>query len=226
MSRRQSRGCGSGGFTLIELLIVLVILPLIVGAIADAVITTVRNDDSVSGSLSDSSSAQILSGYYVRDVASASSVTTATGAEAPVPCGTAASGLNDYTFELGLVLGASGNNVAYWLNTSSGKLARVFCTPAGVTPTSTVSVCLATTPLAVAGGTPCQGTAALQLRATVSASDPTIPFAAASGWTTTAGVSAISLSAVETASTYAFSLLGAPRVLNPQEQNALPGGNP
>src|SRR5437588_124844 len=60
-----------GGFTLVELLIVMVILPLIVAAIAVAIISTERNAGATSARLSDSANAQITSEYYIPDIQSA-----------------------------------------------------------------------------------------------------------------------------------------------------------
>ena len=65
------------GFTLVELLVVSVIFPLVLGAAAIAIITSLKNDSSVSTRLSDSHDAQITSAYFVRDVQSAAFVTTA-----------------------------------------------------------------------------------------------------------------------------------------------------
>lgn len=71
------------GFTLIELLIVLVILPLIIGGIATAVIAELDNTSQSDPQgtyvrLADSHDTQITSAYFVRDVQSASAVSTNT----------------------------------------------------------------------------------------------------------------------------------------------------
>ena len=66
------------GFTLIELLVVLVIMPLIIGAIAAVVVTGLLNQQSVSSRMTDSTSAELASAYFVRDVQSANFVTTDT----------------------------------------------------------------------------------------------------------------------------------------------------
>ncbi len=68
------------GFTLIELLIVLVIMPVVVGAIAMVIITSLEDDQGIQGTVADSSAATLASSYYVRDVESAGSVTTDAGA--------------------------------------------------------------------------------------------------------------------------------------------------
>lgn len=78
------------GFTLIELLVVLVITPIIVGAIAVALLATFRVQAGVSDRLSQSADTQIASANYYRDIQNAAevftpSVNTATG----VPANTA-----------------------------------------------------------------------------------------------------------------------------------------
>ena len=90
--RRPPRA-GEEGFTLIELLIVLVILPLVIGAIAMVLITTLKNQQGIQGKVTDSTAATTASAYYVRDIESAASVTTAASpASAPPQC--SASGLS------------------------------------------------------------------------------------------------------------------------------------
>lgn len=78
-----SEAQGDDGFTLIELLIVLVILPLIIGGVAAAVIAELNNTSQSDARgtyvrLADSHDTQITSAYFVRDVQSASSVSTNT----------------------------------------------------------------------------------------------------------------------------------------------------
>jgi prepilin-type N-terminal cleavage/methylation domain-containing protein len=63
------------GFTLIELLVVLVIIPLIIGGLAEAFIVSFNNEAATSNRLSDSVNAQTTSEYFVRDVQGASFVT-------------------------------------------------------------------------------------------------------------------------------------------------------
>jgi prepilin-type N-terminal cleavage/methylation domain-containing protein len=66
------------GFTLIELVIVIVILPIVVGGISVAVITSLKDSTGVQSRLSDSADAQTTSAFFVRDVESASTVSTST----------------------------------------------------------------------------------------------------------------------------------------------------
>ena len=79
------------GFTLTELLVVLVIMPLIIGAIVAVVVTGLLNQNQASTPLADSTSANITTAFFVRDVESSQFVTTdatlATTANTTPPCG-------------------------------------------------------------------------------------------------------------------------------------------
>ena len=79
---RRLRDAGDEGFTLIELVVVLVILPLVMGALAVALLVTFREQVGVSTRISTSADAQVTSAYFVRDVQSAMYVTTT-----PTPAG-------------------------------------------------------------------------------------------------------------------------------------------
>ncbi len=218
MIRRNSERKGfarSGtemGFTLVELLVVLVIMPVIIGAIADVVVTSLRDQSGVSGRLSDSSSAELTSAYYIRDVQSAAFVTTDAQATLPSPCGT---GVATAQFELGLSWGsttaAGGANVAYWEDPTTGVLTRYYCPTGSITPSSTELIAHG---LSTTNG----------IQATVSPGSAGAE--AASGWTATDGISGITLAATESASSYSFSLVGAPRVSSPFSEGLTPGGTP
>ncbi|MDE3203653.1 MAG: prepilin-type N-terminal cleavage/methylation domain-containing protein [Acidobacteriota bacterium] len=132
VARRGARP-REAGFTLVELLVVLVVLPMVVGAVTDVIITAVRNDVVVSGRLSVTQAAQVLSSYFYRDVTSATYVTTDT-AEA---CGNPNTTVEGYTLTTpALSLGLSGNGastvVTYWLDPmaaaqSSAAVVRITC---------------------------------------------------------------------------------------------------
>jgi prepilin-type N-terminal cleavage/methylation domain-containing protein len=77
---------GEAGLTLIELLIVMVILPIVIGAAGTALITSFRNSNSVQSRISQSHDSQITSTYFVRDVQSSTMITTSSS---PI-CGPAA----------------------------------------------------------------------------------------------------------------------------------------
>ena len=80
MTRPES----DAGFTMIELLVVLVIMPIVIGAIAAAIIISEQDSGVASSRLSDSASAQTISEYYVRDVQGAEYITTNSAASSPV----------------------------------------------------------------------------------------------------------------------------------------------
>ena len=67
---------GDSGFTIIELLVVVILIPIILGAVAEAFILTLQQDTSNKNRISDSSNAQITSAYFVRDVQGANELTT------------------------------------------------------------------------------------------------------------------------------------------------------
>ena len=204
MSARRRRGQGHGvaavfrvyrsaaesaeqGFTLIELLIVLVILPIIIGGIAIAMITSLRDQNGIEARITDSADSQTTSANYVRDVQSAAFVTTDNTVLTPPLCGT---GSGDT-----LIVALQWNNtvVTYWANTT--QLIRDFCKDGTTTPNDSSVVA--------------QDLAANQGIATISpavdASD------AASGWTSTQGVAGVTVAVTEQGSGYQYNLLAVPR---------------
>jgi|GEM_PF-4336002 len=84
-SLRRARAMGDDGFTLIELAIVIVILPLVIGGIAVALIVTLQDQTGISTRVSDSVDSQVTSTFFVRDVESAQYVTTKTPAPTTAP---------------------------------------------------------------------------------------------------------------------------------------------
>jgi hypothetical protein len=209
--RRTAQERSEAGSTFIEVLVVVLILPLIVGAIAAAVITGLKDQAGVSGRLSDSASAQVTSAFYVRDVQSAGYVTTSS-ASTPPPCGSGT------TFVLGLSWGsptAGGTVVSYWVVPTPGNpppgtndLVRRYCSGGSTTPASTVTV--------AHGLTTTSG-----IRAAIS--PPNNSTAAAANWASTSGISGITIQAQEALSSYNFDLLAVPRGSSSTVGN---GGNP
>ena len=107
---------GEEGFTLIELVIVLVILPLVMGAVAVVMLTSLENQQGIQNKLSDSSDATVSTAYYVRDVESAVAVTTTIApSDRTFVCGENGTGLasGKSSFLLGLQL-AGGSSVSYY----------------------------------------------------------------------------------------------------------------
>lgn len=137
-----------------ELLIAMVLIPLVIGAITEAIVVTLRNSPAVSGHIADSVNAQLTSAYYVRDVQGASYITTDQTIPAPYTAATpqvCGSSVSHGTLMLGLYhpaqYSASGMSVGYWKETSpaSSRLVRYVCTYptssflASVTSSQTVS---------------------------------------------------------------------------------------
>jgi type II secretory pathway pseudopilin PulG len=83
--RRAKRHAGRSedGFTLFELLIVIIILPIVVGGIAAALIAILQNESTSFNRVADSADAQITSVNFTRDVQSASVITTQFTAPGP-----------------------------------------------------------------------------------------------------------------------------------------------
>lgn len=132
---------GEEGFTLIELLIVLIIVPLVTGAIATVIITSLQDQTGIQSNTSDSGDAAVSSAYYVRDIESASAVTTA-GQPKSIPAQCSTQGLQGSTsFILGVELLAGKAVVSYYVQTpiagGPSQLVRLFC-PNGSTPQSQV----------------------------------------------------------------------------------------
>ena len=132
---------GSEGFTLVELLVVMIIMPLVIGATAAAIIVAERNSGTTQSRLVDSTSAQINSEYYASDVQGAQFVTTNGAVTSPVPV-CVNPNLTSPTLVLGLYRPATstvdttppqqlsnGLSVGYWLTSDSPpQLVRDACT--------------------------------------------------------------------------------------------------
>ncbi len=73
-ARRAERG--DKGFTLIELIIVVSVMPIIVGAISAGLIAVISLQNTVSSRLADTSDAQVVSSTFIKDVQSATFITT------------------------------------------------------------------------------------------------------------------------------------------------------
>lgn len=140
---RRSRSHDQAGFTLVELVIVMVILPLLVGGITEAIIASADSSNTVQTRFSDSSEAQVASSYFVRDVDNAALVYTSS-TPLCAPAGDASSQI------LGLewTQGTADTAVSYVAETSPPSLVRYTCV-ASTTPTSTVvissNICTAST---------------------------------------------------------------------------------
>jgi prepilin-type N-terminal cleavage/methylation domain-containing protein len=98
---RRRSAHGEKGFTLIELLIVTSVMPIIVGAITAGLLTVISLQSSVSGRLGDSGNAQVVQSTFIKDVQSATFITT--DATSTPQCGSSSD-----TQLLGLQWGNSG----------------------------------------------------------------------------------------------------------------------
>jgi len=104
-------------------------------------ITTLKNDQGIAGTVADSSAATTSSAYYVRDIESAGAVTTTSSpSSSPAPCSAAGLG-GTPTFLLGLQLQGTtpAAEVSYYEWTPAGsapELVREFCANGSSTPQS------------------------------------------------------------------------------------------
>ncbi len=106
LDRRAARATSRDerGFTLVELLIVMVLIPIIVGALALSLVSVFSLQSSVSNRLGDSGNSQVVVASYTKDVQMASMITTS-ASPAVTQCGPG-------TQVLGLQLG-TGEYVSY-----------------------------------------------------------------------------------------------------------------
>lgn len=157
-----------GGFTLIELLIVTLVLPMVIGAIAVALIAVFSLQGSVSGRITGSSDAQVVSSNFVSDVQDASMIIAppagAPSGQSPGTCGTGGTEV----LSLQSVTSSGTPTEISYLTVPEGStyaLVRNVCQNGSLTPTSTSTVsnnapssqtvsvtCASTLTVALAGG--------------------------------------------------------------------------
>lgn len=126
---------GDGGFTLIELLMVMVVLPLIIGAVAALLLallqnTVPRDPHGVATRLSDSHDAQLTSAYFNRDIQGA---TYASASASPLCQQTGTTG--SQLLGLQWATGSQTVDVSYFVESSPIQLVRFYCSSA-TTPSS------------------------------------------------------------------------------------------
>jgi prepilin-type N-terminal cleavage/methylation domain-containing protein len=134
---RRTRCAGESGFTLIELTIVLVILPLIIGAVTIVMITTLKATSDSNGTnsrLAQFHDSQITATYFDRDVQNATAVTTQV-TSTPL-CGTG-------TQVLGLATDGGSSEVSYVTGMGGSpavpELLRNYCGSGSSASTSTIA---------------------------------------------------------------------------------------
>jgi prepilin-type N-terminal cleavage/methylation domain-containing protein len=135
--KREERG-DEGGFTLLEVVIVLVVMTIIVGGITAAFITSFRDSTGVQARLSNSTNAQLTSAFFVRDVESASTVSTS-ATPLCAPAGFAVSATQYQVIGLEWLQGAVETGVSYVTTTTPPALVRYTC-KGSTTPVSKVNV--------------------------------------------------------------------------------------
>jgi prepilin-type N-terminal cleavage/methylation domain-containing protein len=212
-----SRDLGDGGFSLIELLIVIVIIPLVVGAISVALTAVLKQQDAVTSKVSNSGDTSVLSAVFAKDVQSAQSLTTKASASSPSACTTNASILSlqwpsTSTVVVSYAVVAQGSNYS---------LVRYYCEGA-VTTTSVVAHNVQSGLTAAVTGAFCNP---------FGCTENGEPAAAAAGWASAVGVSAVTLNvqAPEQTNTgisqYKYALIGVPRVSNNVSRGGSNGGH-
>lgn len=184
------RSRGEDGFTLVEMVMVIAIAPLVIGVIALALIAVTDNESAVSTKLADSSDAQVLSAFFVRDVQSASLVTTDATPTAPAACGSGTTAIVSLAWP-----STPTYEVTYWRSapittnaTTHALVTRDFCTVSGGTPTPAASDI-------VAHDFPATGTLTQTF----------------TGWVSTLNVTSISINAVAPGSSFQYQASGVPR---------------
>ncbi|MDE2282353.1 MAG: prepilin-type N-terminal cleavage/methylation domain-containing protein [Actinomycetales bacterium] len=130
-ARRRLRS-SDDGFTLIELIIVVVIMPLIIGAIGYGLVSVFSLQNSVTQRLSGSTDLQKVSAQFIRDVQSANTVYLG---PTPQECGVPDTGVVQL---LGLAWGGGTTMVSYVRipttnNSSNYMLERLYCTMSNFT---------------------------------------------------------------------------------------------
>jgi len=221
--RGTSRDDRERGFTLVELLVVVAILPLVVGAISVALLTTLNNSNSTSNTLSSSGDTQVGSAVFVSDVQSASQLTTMPTPVSPTACATAAqTSATGYSHLVSFKWADGTTEISYVEVPQTGGQAvlRNFCQSGNLTPVSTTVVARNVQSVqTVVAGSSCPHT--------LNPTNNSCP--AQTAWTPAAGTAYVKISVTEPtrdASTpYSFSLQAAPRSSNISSSGLSGGGS-
>jgi hypothetical protein len=220
-----SRRTQEGGFTLVELLIVVVVMPLVAGAIAIAMLSVLTEQNSVASRTSNSGDTSVLSATFVKDVQSAQQLTTNPSPSTPPACGTTSPLLS-----LQWPLSSTTAVVSYAVQPrgSGTSLLRYYCTDSSGSNTLVSTIVVAhsvqTSPPLTAAVT---GATCTQWGCTAGGE----PAAAAGGWTSAVGVSGVTFNVLAPEATasgttnYAYTLTGVPRVSNNASRGATPPGH-
>jgi hypothetical protein len=214
---------------LVELLVVVVIIPLVVGAIGVALVTTLTNTNTTSNTITESGDAQLVSSTFVSDVQSAASLTNYTTNNSPpggpAICATPAQEAGQNFTPIFSSLWENGTTEVSYVEiteTSGNSVLRNFCQGSPSTPVSTSAVShnAQSGVTAVVAGIPCPYT--------LTPTNPACPSKTA-GWTSAAGTAYVQMSIQEPISssggTYRYALYGSPRVTSTASSGLSGGGN-
>lgn len=141
---RHHRQADDGGFTVIELLVTVVIVSLVIGAIASAMIVAFNTETTNTSRISDAVNIQLTQDYFIRDVQGADYVTTYNNASdgsfsstAPEVC-TPGTGILLVALYHPASTGGTPLDVGYWIE-GSGTSAEIDRYQCAVDPTTHVS---------------------------------------------------------------------------------------
>jgi prepilin-type N-terminal cleavage/methylation domain-containing protein len=221
-ARPSARDRSNEGFTLIELVVAMLILPIVLGAIATAIIFTYRNSGTTKARMADSLNAQLSAAFFARDVDGAQYLMTVGTVTAPYSQASPQLCVNPALSAPTLVLGlyrppntatgvgtsSSALSIGYWLVPGSpAQLVRDACSVSTASWASTyVDQAVMSDDVS---GVPSVAVTPGSFAAS----------AAAGGWVGTAtasvSVSSINLSVAQPGSSFAYSLTAVPRFSNP-----------
>lgn len=211
-SRTSNLTRNEGGFTLVELLIVTIVLPIILGAIALALVSTFSLQSGVSNRISGSADAQVVSAAFVNDVQNASFLTTeSTSSPQCAPASQVANSAQVFG-----VQSSDGQTVISYEEVPSGsiyRLVRYECQSGILVGTTVASN---NVPSGLQATISCETTIAAEC----SSVSPALP-PYATGWAPAAGISAVTLNIAETAGTdnFHYSLTAVPRIWTTASRN-------
>jgi type II secretory pathway pseudopilin PulG len=200
LASRRDRS--DAGFSLIELLIVVAVMPLVVGAIAIAMLSVFSLYPSVSNRVSDSADAQLVGLNFQTDVQSASLITTDGSSTSPTPCGSGYQvlGLQQANGMEISYMGSAGEGTAY-------KLTRNVCTNQTVSTSAVLARDLPQTFLQSAVTVTCSQT---NPPAGCAPTPPSNMPGYAAGWVSTLGITGVDFTATAPASAFKYEFKAVP----------------
>ena len=216
--RRAPVADEESGFTLVELLVVIVVMPLVAGAICVAMLSVLTQENSVGSKTSNSGDTSTLSAAFVKDVQSAQYLTTSASATSPASCVTTSSILSLQW----PVSGTSTTAVVSYAVVPQGttnQLFRYYCKGTNAPVSRAVAHSVSSLTATVTGSS-CSNFAC----------NPAASSAGA-GWASAVGVSGVTLGVHALDKTqsgsnpYSYNLTGVPRVSNNVSRGGTAGGH-